>query len=206
MLIISSVFDSGLRRHRNRILLLSAGLLILLGAPLVVVAQTVDDSEDQFHDLQTQQVPDQESGLTPDAASGRVSSQPSSQSSSQSSNQQSGQSSSKRSNQQTGQETKQPSNAVPANATAQPQPFQNPNDPQAQHLPSPYQNMPSLSDLYSQFPVAGTKLRRFGSDAFLIGNGGGNGGNANELPMDLPAGPDYILGPGDDLVVNIWGG
>jgi protein involved in polysaccharide export with SLBB domain len=67
--------------------------------------------------------------------------------------------------------------------------------------------MPSLSDLYSQFPVVGTKLRRFGSDAFLVGNGGRNGGgNANELPMDLPAGPDYILGPGDGLTVNIWGG
>ena len=24
--------------------------------------------------------------------------------------------------------------------------------------------------------------------------------------MDLPAGPDYVLGPGDDLIVNMWGG
>jgi protein involved in polysaccharide export with SLBB domain len=61
--------------------------------------------------------------------------------------------------------------------------------------------MPSLQGLYSQFPVAETKLRRFGSDAFLIG-----AGNVNELPMDLPAGPDYVLGPGDSLVVNMWGG
>ena len=44
-------------------------------------------------------------------------------------------------------------------------------------------------------------MQRFGSDAFVIGSG-----NANELPMDLPAGPDYVLGPGDSLVVNMWGG
>lgn len=88
-----------------------------------------------------------------------------------------------------------------------PQPYENPDSPQAQSRQSPYGDMASLSDLYSQFPVTKTKLRRFGSDAFLIGGGGaGLGGNANELPMDLPAGPDYILGPGDELTVNIWGG
>jgi len=61
--------------------------------------------------------------------------------------------------------------------------------------------MPSLHDLYTQIPATGGKLQRFGSDAFVIGSG-----NANELPMDLPAGPDYVLGPGDSLVVNMWGG
>jgi protein involved in polysaccharide export with SLBB domain len=80
-------------------------------------------------------------------------------------------------------------------------PYENPDDSQAQRRLSPYVNMPSLSDLYSQFPIRGTKLRRFGSDAFLIGTG-----NANELPMDLPAGPDYVLGSGDSLIVNMWGG
>jgi len=80
-------------------------------------------------------------------------------------------------------------------------PYEDPNTPQVQHQLSPYRNMPSLQGLYSQFPVAETKLRRFGSDAFLIG-----AGNVNELPMDLPAGPDYVLGPGDSLVVNMWGG
>ncbi len=61
--------------------------------------------------------------------------------------------------------------------------------------------MPSLYDLYTQIPPAGGKLRRFGSDAFVVGSG-----NANELPMDLPAGADYVLGPGDELIVNMWGG
>ena len=44
-------------------------------------------------------------------------------------------------------------------------------------------------------------MRRFGSNAFLVGTG-----NANELPMDLPVGPDYVLGPGDNIVINMWGG
>ncbi len=66
---------------------------------------------------------------------------------------------------------------------------------------SPYKNLPSLHDLYTQIPASGGKLQRFGSDAFIVGTG-----NANELPMDLPAGPDYVLGPGDDLIVNMWGG
>jgi protein involved in polysaccharide export with SLBB domain len=59
----------------------------------------------------------------------------------------------------------------------------------------------SLRDLYTQIPSAGGTLRRFGSDAFLLGTG-----NANELPMDLPVGPDYVLGVGDNIAVNMWGG
>lgn len=67
--------------------------------------------------------------------------------------------------------------------------------------PIPYGDMPSLRDLYTEIPSTGGALKRFGSDSFLIGTG-----NANELPMDLPAGPDYVLGPGDTLAVNMWGG
>ncbi|HEV2484006.1 MAG TPA: SLBB domain-containing protein [Terracidiphilus sp.] len=89
---------------------------------------------------------------------------------------------------------------TPKPSTAQGPPYENPDDPQVQHRLSPYKNIPSLSDLYSQFPSPEKKLRRFGSDAFLTGTG-----NVNELPMDLPAGPDYVLGPGDSLTVNMWG-
>jgi len=74
-------------------------------------------------------------------------------------------------------------------------------EPQEIQMPSPYGDLPSLHDLYTQIPSAGGRLRRFGSDAFLLGTG-----NANELPMDLPVGPDYVLGSGDNLVVNLWGG
>ncbi len=73
--------------------------------------------------------------------------------------------------------------------------------PQEIQQPSPYGNMPSLQELYTQVPSGGGGLQRFGSDAFLFGTG-----NANELPMDLPVGPDYVLGPGDSLIVNMWGG
>ncbi len=83
----------------------------------------------------------------------------------------------------------------------QARPYENPDEPQVQHRLSPYKNLPSLRELYSQFPITAKKLRRFGSDTFVLGTG-----NANELPMDLPVGPDYVLGPGDSLVVNIWGG
>jgi polysaccharide biosynthesis/export protein len=136
-----------------------------------------------------------------------------------------------------------------------------PDEPQQTQVPNPYEDLPSLHDLYTQIPPAGAKLKRFGSDVFVIGNGhglgmgngpgAGNGsgmenglatgslsgtghgagvdnlptaaglsgagnipgsgnapGMANlyELPTDLPVGPDYVLGAGDNLVVNMWGG
>jgi protein involved in polysaccharide export with SLBB domain len=73
-------------------------------------------------------------------------------------------------------------------------------EPRVLHRPSPYPAMPSLEDLYAQFPASETKLKRFGSGVFRNGTG-----NADELPMDLPAGPDYVLGPGDGIVLNLWG-
>jgi protein involved in polysaccharide export with SLBB domain len=83
----------------------------------------------------------------------------------------------------------------------QPSQYVQPDIPQEIQQPSPYADMPSLHDLYTQIPSAGGTLRRFGSDSFILGTG-----NANELPMDIPVGPDYVLGPGDNIVVNMWGG
>jgi protein involved in polysaccharide export with SLBB domain len=60
--------------------------------------------------------------------------------------------------------------------------------------------MSSLNDLYTQLPARTGRLERFGSDVFLPG-----AGNANEFPIDLPVGPDYVLGIGDSLMVNMWG-
>ncbi len=79
-------------------------------------------------------------------------------------------------------------------------PEEEPAEPKLLRRRSPYPGLESLKDLYSQFPAVQGKLKRFGSDTFRLGTG-----NANELPMDLPAGPDYVLGPGDVLVLNIWG-
>jgi protein involved in polysaccharide export with SLBB domain len=70
------------------------------------------------------------------------------------------------------------------------------------HRPSPYADAPSLYDLYVQasWPVQGAAVR-FGADVFRRG-----GGNGDTLPMDLPVGPDYVLGPGDSLSIDLWGG
>jgi len=67
--------------------------------------------------------------------------------------------------------------------------------------PNPYADVPSLYDLYSQYSRGARVLDRFGMDVFRNGTG-----NFDELPMDVPAGPDYVLGPGDGLSVDLWGG
>lgn len=278
MLIISPIFDSGLRRHRISALLLSAGLLFLLGAPLAVVAQTIDDTGEQSFELQSYQSLDHQTeemsnqDLAP--AVGQVTSQPTIRETTQPIN--------RPANPQTrpaqSQPPSQPPNQLRVSAeqlisilevepdvlesirslvgqrngqgtpsvtnevlyewirqdaslrdlitvelikrgygqdlmalaenspvmnpsASESQPYQNPNSPQVQQGLSPYRNMPSLSELYSQFPAGRMKLRRFGSDAFLVG-----AGNTDQLPTDLPVGPDYVLGPGDALILNLWGG
>ena len=75
------------------------------------------------------------------------------------------------------------------------------NRPKIQHQPNPYADVPSLYDLYMQVSKRPTKLERFGMDVFRNGSG-----NVESLPMDLPAGPEYVLGPGDGLNINLWGG
>ena len=75
-----------------------------------------------------------------------------------------------------------------------------PNQPEATRRPTPYPNLPALDDLYRQLPSQKNNLQRFGMDIFLNGTG-----NAADLPTDLPAGPDYVLGSGDGLNINMWG-
>jgi protein involved in polysaccharide export with SLBB domain len=72
---------------------------------------------------------------------------------------------------------------------------------QLRHRVNPYADVPSLYDLYSQYGRQSPKLVRFGDDVFRNGTG-----NFDQLPMDLPAGPDYVLGPGDGVNINLWGG
>ncbi len=69
------------------------------------------------------------------------------------------------------------------------------------HRVNPYADVPSLYDLYSQYGRRSPQLVRFGDDVFRNGTG-----NFDQLPMDLPAGPDYVLGPGDGVNINLWGG
>jgi protein involved in polysaccharide export with SLBB domain len=66
---------------------------------------------------------------------------------------------------------------------------------------SPYPGLPSVRDLYTQFPEQQKNLRRFGSEIFRADVVG-----MRNFPMDMPAGPDYVLGPGDSVTINTWGG
>jgi len=72
---------------------------------------------------------------------------------------------------------------------------------QLRHRVNPYADVPSLYDLYSQYGRRSPELVRFGDDIFRNGTG-----NFDQLPMDLPVGPDYVLGPGDSVSINLWGG
>jgi protein involved in polysaccharide export with SLBB domain len=81
-------------------------------------------------------------------------------------------------------------------------------DPEVLRLPAPY-NLSSLRDLYTQVPEDDAKLKRFGSDVFLdrsaLTSGRASFGLGN-VPIDLPVGPDYVLGTGDGLTINLSGG
>ncbi len=66
---------------------------------------------------------------------------------------------------------------------------------------NPYANVPALYDLYVQAAPSSRPLERFGLDVFRKGEA-----NPLYLPMDLPVGPTYVVGPGDTLSINIWGG
>jgi protein involved in polysaccharide export with SLBB domain len=76
-----------------------------------------------------------------------------------------------------------------------------PQQPILRHRPNPYADVPSLYDLYAQYSRRSPVLQRFGAEIFRNGTG-----NLDELPMDLPAGPDYVVGPGDGLTISLSGG
>jgi polysaccharide biosynthesis/export protein len=73
--------------------------------------------------------------------------------------------------------------------------------PMLSRRPNPYSDVPALYDLYTQYSRRPPMLERFGSEIFQDGTS-----NFDRLPMDMPMGPDYVLGPGDNLTINLWGG
>jgi len=75
-----------------------------------------------------------------------------------------------------------------------------PKQPVLAHRPNPYADVPALYDLYAQYSRRSATLDRFGMDIFQNGTG-----NLDNLPMDLPVGPDYVLGPGDGLNIDLFG-
>jgi len=73
-------------------------------------------------------------------------------------------------------------------------------EPVLTRVPNPYKDIPSLYDMYLQASPHPAGPRRFGSDVFENGTR-----DPQLIPMDLPAGPDYVVGPGDGLSVSLWG-
>ena len=69
------------------------------------------------------------------------------------------------------------------------------------HKPTPYADIPSLYDLYVQASSRSGAPQRFGAQVFHDGLR-----DTRAVPMDLPVGPDYVVGPGDSLTIDLWGG
>ena len=69
------------------------------------------------------------------------------------------------------------------------------------HKVNPYADIPSLYDMYVQAASRDREPERFGMDMFRNGTR-----ELDAIPMDLPVGPDYVVGPGDGLAINLWGG
>lgn len=68
----------------------------------------------------------------------------------------------------------------------------------------PLRNLPAIRDLYKQAVNPPEKLERFGAALFR-----NSVANTEKTPdkgaADVPVGPDYVIGPGDELVVEYWG-
>ena len=65
----------------------------------------------------------------------------------------------------------------------------------------PFRNLPALHDLYSQAVADQKPLERFGAGLFR----NSAGPPSDKSPIDIPVSGDYILGPGDELMVEYWG-
>ena len=77
--------------------------------------------------------------------------------------------------------------------------------PFAIRKPAPYP-LQAMRDLYEQVPEPSGHLKRFGSDFFLNRGSTLRGGTSADVPLDVPVGPDYVIGPGDSLEISTWGG
>jgi protein involved in polysaccharide export with SLBB domain len=122
----------------------------------------------------------------------------------------SGQPAGQQANPQNGQQIIPPQNPQRSGATGQQGGQQGmngqarPRRPQNQKGPTqeqyPLRNLPALRDLYTQATVDEAKLERFGAALFR-----NSAAVADKSTLSVPVGPDYILGPGDELVIDYWG-
>ena len=74
-------------------------------------------------------------------------------------------------------------------------------EPTLARASDPYMDVPSLYDMYLQASPRPVTPTRFGFEIFQNGTR-----DTQSIPMDLPAGPDYVVGPGDGLAIDLWGG
>lgn len=81
------------------------------------------------------------------------------------------------------------------------QPKPQPPAPELVRARSPYNDIPSLYDMYVQAIPRPKMPKRFGAEVFENGTR-----DSQLIPMDVPAGPDYVVGPGDGLSIDLWGG
>lgn len=72
--------------------------------------------------------------------------------------------------------------------------------PQLVSRNDPFSGIPSLYDMYMQAAPQPAKLQRFGLAVFRDTTA-----SDQIIPMDLPVGPSYIVGPGDGLTIDLWG-
>jgi protein involved in polysaccharide export with SLBB domain len=73
--------------------------------------------------------------------------------------------------------------------------------PELFRAPNPYREIPSLYDMYVQAAPRPVTPARFGFEVFASG-----ARDSHLIPMDLSVGPDYVVGPGDALSIDLWGG
>ena len=66
---------------------------------------------------------------------------------------------------------------------------------------NPYSDVPSLVDLYVQVSSRSRPPIRFGTDILTP-----SAQESGAITMDVPVGPDYVVGPGDGLAIDLWGG
>jgi protein involved in polysaccharide export with SLBB domain len=80
------------------------------------------------------------------------------------------------------------------------QPYQE-QPPQLVARENPFSDIPSLYDMYMQAAQQTIQPERFGLQVFRDTTA-----SDQVIPMDLPVGPSYVVGPGDGLTIDLWGG
>jgi polysaccharide biosynthesis/export protein len=66
---------------------------------------------------------------------------------------------------------------------------------------SPYSDIPSVYDIFAHSATSTNYVERFGEAVFQNPTSA-----SGTIPIDFPASPDYVVGPGDGLTIDLWGG